>query len=108
MEMKTMMQSRWAASAIGSIPLLWLLLIAYGTAAQAIIQVGHRMQVTPVEPPPPSQNIDVSLDRIELNDTNMTWYLSALNRNTSATDFQRFWKWDVYVTDEKGTSYNCR
>jgi hypothetical protein len=58
MEMKTKMQSKWAASAIGFIPLLWLLLIVYGTAASTIIQVGQRMR--PVKPSPPSKNIDVS------------------------------------------------
>jgi hypothetical protein len=37
----------------------------------------------------------------------MIWYLSAWNRNEGETEFKRFWRWNVYVTDEEGDSYQC-
>jgi hypothetical protein len=32
--------------------------------------------------------------------------MSAWNKNTKETNFNKFYKWDVYITDELGTSYS--
>jgi hypothetical protein len=74
-------------------------------ATATTVQADQLMQVESVDPTVPIENIEVYLDSVALNANNMTWHLSAWNKNTSETDFQHFYRWDIYVTDELGNLY---